>query len=522
MLKSPIWRVSLLALLSVWMLVLVMYWPTASAMASIWWRSDTYAHGLVVPPAALWLMWRKRTQLAHMVPTPTVWGVLGMLGAGLLWLAGDLVAVNAVTQCAFMALIVCAVPALLGWQVTRALLFPLLYLFLAVPVGDFMLPHLMEWTADFTVAALRLSGIPVYREGLQFVIPSGRWSVVEACSGIRYLVASFTVGCLFAYINYHSLRKRLLFVGVAILVPLVANWLRAYMIVMLGHWSGNTLATGVDHLVYGWVFFGIVITIMFMIGARWADRETPMPSAKLLNQDLTAAGSSAGAHWALSAMLAVVVLGLPHALNWQLQGRVHQGAVQLQPSVAQAGWQSTEPPAEWVPAFEAANAMSHSGWVSPSGERVGMHVAYYRAQNYKRKLVSSTNVLVRSEGDSWMQVSGGVASAQLGTEFVNVQRAVLGAQGSVLGGDSQRLVAWQFFWIDGRVTGSAIKAKLWGAWQKLKGQGDDGAIVVLYTQAHPRADHRSDVDAADAVLQTFVRDQGVALLASLRATQSRQ
>jgi len=39
-------------------------------------------------------------------------------------------------------------------------------------------------------------------------------------------------------------------------VPIIANWLRAYMIVMIGHLSGNKLAVGVDHLIYGWLFFG--------------------------------------------------------------------------------------------------------------------------------------------------------------------------------------------------------------------------------------------------------------------------
>ena len=73
-------------------------------------------------------------------------------------------------------------------------------------------------------------------------------------------------------------------------------------------------------------------------------------------------------------------------------------------------------------------------------------------------------------------------------------------------------------WVDGRVTASPTKAKLWGAWQKIRGQGDDGAIVVLYTPASQRA----DTHAADAVLQAFIRDQGAALLSSLRATQSRQ
>ena len=520
--KTSVWRTPLLVLLAVWAAVLVLYWPTASAMATIWWRSDTYAHGLVVAPATLWLMWRKRATLATLTPSPSMLGLVGMLGAALLWLAGDLVAINAVTQFAFIALIVTSVPTLLGWRVTRVLLFPLLYLFLAVPVGDFMLPQLMDWTADFTVAALRLSGIPVYREGLQFIIPSGSWSVIEACSGIRYLVASFTVGCLFAYINYQSLRKRLLFVLVAILVPVLANWMRAYMIVMLGHLSGNTLATGVDHLVYGWVFFGIVITVMFMIGARWADREPAVPQATPSLAQGARASTSTSARWGVAVVLALLVVGLPHLLNLQLQGRVHQGAVQWQPMAAQTGWQTAPAPAEWVPAYEAANAMSHTGWVSPTGQQVGLHVAYYRAQNYQRKLVSSTNVLVRSKDDAWVQVSGGTASTQLGGAALTVQRAELRAQGSVLNADVPRLLAWQFFWVDGRFTSSPIQAKLWGAWQKAKGQGDDGAIVVVYTPTHPDTAHHTNDDAAKAVLQNFLRDQGAALLTALNDTQSRQ
>ena len=139
------------------------------------------------------------------------------------------------------------------------MLFPLAFLFFAAPVGEFLMPWLMARTADFTVFALRLSGIPVYREGLHFIIPSGSWSIVEACSGVRYLIASLMAGTLFAYFNYRSLRRRLLFVVVALLVPIVANWLRAYFIVLFGHLSDNKLAVAADHLIYGWVFFGVVI-----------------------------------------------------------------------------------------------------------------------------------------------------------------------------------------------------------------------------------------------------------------------
>ena len=83
--------------------------------------------------------------------------------------------------------------------------------------------------------------------------------MVEACSGLRYLIASLMIGVLYAAISYRSAWRRAAFIAASILVPLLANWLRAYMIVMLGHLSNNTIAVGVDHLIYGWLFFGIVM-----------------------------------------------------------------------------------------------------------------------------------------------------------------------------------------------------------------------------------------------------------------------
>jgi len=187
------------------------------------------------------------------------------------WLLGDLATVNSVKQLAMTALIVLAIPAVFGLQVAQAIAFPLAFLFFAVPVGEFLLPQLMSWTADFTVLALQATGIPVFREGNQFTIPSGSWSVVEACSGVRYLIASFMVGSLFAYLNYRSPRRRLIFAALSLAVPIVANWIRAYLIVLLGHLSYNKVAVDADHLIYGWLFFGLVIGIMYAIGMVWAE-----------------------------------------------------------------------------------------------------------------------------------------------------------------------------------------------------------------------------------------------------------
>ena len=268
-------RLALLAVVVLLGWVLFSFRDTATAIVLIWSRSETFTHGFLVPPIVLWLVWRKRGEIAQLKPQPTLLFVLIAALLSFAWLLGELASVNAVTQLALVALLAWVVPTVLGWAMARRIIFPLGFLFFAVPIGEFAMPQLMVWTADVTIQALRLSGIPVYREGLQFVIPSGNWSVVEACSGVRYLIASVTVGTLFAYLNYRSTSRRVLFVLTSFLVPVVANWFRAYFIVMLGHFSGNRLATGVDHLVYGWVFFGIVIMLMFWIGGRWAEPDAP-------------------------------------------------------------------------------------------------------------------------------------------------------------------------------------------------------------------------------------------------------
>jgi exosortase A len=234
--------------------VLAAFAPTTLSMVEIWRRTETFTHGFLVIPVVLGFVWLRRADLARIPVRPARSALPLLLAAGLLWLLGKLSSSLAPSQLAVVAMVPATVAALFGWGWVRALAFPLAFLFFAVPFGEVFVPTLIDWTADFTVAAVAASGVPVYREANNFVIPSGRWSVVEACSGIRYLIASLMLGSLYAWMAYRSTRKRIAFIAAAIAVPLVANWLRAYGIVMLGHLSGNRIATGVDHLIYGWLF----------------------------------------------------------------------------------------------------------------------------------------------------------------------------------------------------------------------------------------------------------------------------
>jgi exosortase A len=495
--RLPGWKPALTLIVLILSWIGYWYWGTLDAMAQIWWRSETYAHGLVVPPITLWLIWRERHRLAFFQPRSTYWFALPIACFVFFWLLGELTAVNALTQFSVIGIIVLAIMSLVGLSISKELAFPLIFLFFAVPIGDFLLPQLMEWTANFTVLALRLTGIPVFREGQNFVIPSGNWSVVEACSGIRYLIASLTVGTLYAYLTYTSLKRRLTFILVALLVPIAANWLRAYLIVMLGHLSGNKLAAGADHLIYGWVFFGIVIAIMFAIGMRWAEpTQSDQPDAQISTDHR----QNTKKPWLIATLLTLIIAAGPF-YEIHLRQVNAEAVVKLAPAATTGSWQTVASPIDWQPRFANPSAELQTTYSNPEGW-VGLYIAYYKNQNYERKLVTSTNVLATSNDPLWQIVRNGLASATLGNVEQSVREAeLLNKQSSA----ANRYIVWQWYWINGHRTSSDIEAKLLTAWATLTGHGDDSAVVIIYA---PKA-------SAASTLPAFANEQGAAILRSL-------
>jgi exosortase A len=498
--------VALLVLATLWL-----YRDTVVSLVALWGQSETFAHGYWVPVIVLWLLWRQRASLVALAPSfkPAPSALLLVAGVAVLWLLGDLAEVNPARQFALVGMIVLTVPLLAGWRTARALVFPLGFLFFAVPFGEFLMPWMMERTADFTVLALRASGVPVYRDGLQMIIPTGTWSVVEACSGIRYLIASLMVGALFAYLHYRTTRRRLLFMLVALAVPIVANWVRAYMIVMVGHLSGNKLAVGVDHLIYGWVFFGVVITIMFVIGMRWAEAPlADVPSAALRSADV-----SPRSPWPLgvaAAGMLALLMAPPLALE-SLTSTEDRSAPRLAaPALEGATPAGEQRLPDWTPAYVNPAATVTRQYMAQA-RPVGLFVAYYRSQGPERRLVSSVNKLVRSDDQTWTQAAVGSRSVNVGDRSVVVRTARVRRQAASL--DSTTLIVRQIYWINGTFVAGDAQAKAWAAWHRLLGRGDDGAVVVVFALERQPGD-------ADALLDAFMREHLGAIDLQLRKTRN--
>ena len=485
------WRLTGALILAALGAIVVLYWDTAVSMVVIWGASNTYSHGYFIVPIALWLAWGKRAQLAKLSPRPHYAGFALLAAAGFAWLVAEAGRTLVVQQYALMAMPAAVVLALAGRHVAAALAFPLAFLLFAVPTGEALVPLLMDWTADSTVAALRLSGIPVYREGNNFNIPTGSWSVIEACSGLRYVIASVTVGTLFAYLNYRRLWKQVLFVAASVVVPVIANFMRAYLLVMTGHLSNMTIGVGPDHVFFGWAFFGVAIGALFWLASFWRDVDGSTAATTVIQQrsKQPAPGLIAVAAAGTVVLAAAWPMYAAHLDRWGQE----DSAAPLARAEGTAGW--VPDGAElttWRPSYVGASSSSFT--VYRKGEHaVAVYIAYYRNQRQGAELISWQNAVLLSDDRRWARVGERVRDVHLDAGVFRVHETRIRSA-------PQRLVVWDWYRVGGSDSASPYVAKALLARDKLLGRGDASAAILL------AAPYDASPEAAAETLRVFMRD----------------
>ena len=227
------------------------------------------------PAAVGYLLWETAGGDCRYVARP------GVLAACLLmpvlsavWLVAAILDINEGRQLMLVAMFEIVLLVALGPRVFRRLLAPLLFLFFLVPSGAFLVPTLQTITAKIVVAGLHTLHIPVFSDGYMIEIPEGNFEIAEACAGLRFLVASAVFGCFFAIVMYRSFVRRAVFIALSLTVPIGANGMRALGIIVLAHLEGSATAVEADHIIYGWLFFSLVILLLIAIGMAFVDKGT--------------------------------------------------------------------------------------------------------------------------------------------------------------------------------------------------------------------------------------------------------
>jgi exosortase len=261
-------------------LLLGVYGPILYYMVDHWNTVADYSHGFLIAPLALYFAWERKAQLRRARIEPSWWGLLPLALSTVTLLVGRLGVELMNMRVSFVLALIGIVLLLLGRPVFKVLSFPLLFLFLMVPLPQSLVNPiafpLQLVAADWAVQALYQLQIPALREGNIIHLPNTTLFVAEACSGLRSLMALITLGVVFAYFFRKSWGERILIVASAIPIAIVVNALRVTITGILTYRFGETAAEGALHEFQGVITFGAAFVLLlaeaWLLARVWPER----------------------------------------------------------------------------------------------------------------------------------------------------------------------------------------------------------------------------------------------------------
>lgn len=257
-------QVALLAIL-----LSALYGPVMISLVRQWVQDPSYSYGFFVPLfVALWCGMHRESWLRHPL-CPSNSGLLVIATALVLLVIGVLGAEVFLQRISLVILLGGLTAYFAGWRMLRALVAPLLFLLLMIPLPAIVFN---EVAFPLQLLASRFSGcllgalhVPVVREGNVIILPSITLDIAEACSGIRSLMSLITLAIFYGSLAEPRNWMRSIIALVAVPIAVTANALRIVGAALFGYYLGPRFAEGFFHSFSGWLVFVLALTALVLL-----------------------------------------------------------------------------------------------------------------------------------------------------------------------------------------------------------------------------------------------------------------
>lgn len=471
------------------------------------WSREDYSSSALIPLVVIYLIWEKRRQFAALPSIPS-WRGIVPFGFGLLlsWIGG--LAGEYFTIYISLWLVVAGLCWMhLGWRKLKVISFPIAFSLAMFPLPNFintqMTLKLKLLSSQLGVGILQLFGMTAFREGNVIDLGFTKLQVVDACSGIRYLVPLIAMAVLFAYYFRGALWKRLLVVVSAIPIAVVTNGLRIASVGMLYPVFGPRVVEGFFHDFSGWLIFmlslGLLLAEIWLLKRLFPEK----PSADGTNVHLATGddirplnGPTTPPLYFTRHFLAALVclsatLVMAKSIDFHEKTPIKRPLAEF--PVVIGDWKGAQVAME----PEYLNELKFSDYIiinyrDPRGREINFYTAYYASQAKGGSVHSPATCL---PGSGWNFEESGVVPVTLDSAHsLPVSRAFMEKGG-------QRRLTYYWFPQRGRVLNDLFSLKLYAFWDALTRQRTDGSLVriVMPVSASER------MEDAEARMQAFVR-----------------
>ena len=217
-------------------------------------------------PLFLYLLWDRKNDFRFSDISWNPLGFLPIFAAIFLIVVGELGSVETLMYIGLWGCVVGIVFLLYGWRI-RHLAFPLLILAFIVPLPPYI-NHILTFQLKLAASAiatfmLRLSGVSVFLDGNIIDLGVTQLQVVEACSGLRYLMPLFLLALLIGYFFTKGWWRNGVLVLLVVPLSVFFNALRIWLSGILTVKGHPELVENFFHDFSGWVIFMMAGAILF-------------------------------------------------------------------------------------------------------------------------------------------------------------------------------------------------------------------------------------------------------------------
>lgn len=538
-----------------------LFHASLTQMISDWNRED-YNYGYLIPLVALYLLWDKRQVLMETASTPSWWGLGPFLGGVFLYWLGELGGEFYALYLSSWLVLVGFCWLLIGWPRLKAIAFPLLLLVTMFPFPHFIHANaslkLQLLSSQLGTALMRLYGLTAFRDGNVIDLGFTRLQVVEACSGLRYLIPLVVLGLILVYFFKAPWWKRTILLVSTVPWAILVNAFRIALTGICASIWGVAVIEGFSHDLAAWVVFmaslGVLLVELWVL-AKLPPHTAALPAGVQVDpqQGMPAShfpGNEASPHppveaepagkarqpgpgptvseegssgekepdaewkgretarrrsdggrksvaWLPHALVALFILAGTLGLSYGIDFRERiPPRKPLAQFPHQVGvWRGT--PLFMDPEIiERLHLSSYlmMDYAAPGGKRLDFYVGYYGSQRKGRSIHTPATCL---PAIGWVfEDSGLITFAAPGcpSGSLTVNRAFMAKT-------NQRQLVYYWFPQRGRILHSPFELKLYGFWDALTQQRTDGALVRLITPLS----ELEPAEAADQRLQEFAR-----------------
>ncbi|EFK09739.1 EpsI family protein [delta proteobacterium NaphS2] len=489
------------------LLLLGMYFSTMTYLVVHDWMREDYSYGYMIPFVVLYLIWDKRMRLTGIPSRPSWLGLISVCLALCLFWVGELAGEYFSLYMSFWLMIVGLCWLHLGWSKVKEMGFAFVMMLTMFPFPNFLYTK-VSWqlklvSSQLGVAMMQALGMSAFREGNVIDLGFTQLQVVDACSGLRYLIPLIVLGLLLAYFYKATFWKRAAVVISTVPLSIITNSMRIALTGVVYEQWGAELAEGFFHDFSGWFIFlvslGALLLEMWALngfkGIGFRGQGSGIRDQGLGFRGQGTEGGGRRGRLQLQFWIVVVLLGatlgFSHGVEFREKVPISR-SLELFPMQV-GGWTGTREIMEkrFIDALDLSDYVIVN-YRDPSGREVNLYVAYYESQRKGESIHTPGTCL---PGSGWL-------FRKAGRRNVNVKGKPGGFpvnQAVMQKGEHQQVV---YYWFPqrGRILTNAYELKFYAFWDAMTRQRTDGALVRLITPVYAG----EGPEKAEARLQEFM------------------